>query len=89
MTDYTPSVEGIRAVLVYLSKYKARDQGDVDLVVVESETIAQYDRMIAEAERAAAEKAWEKGYDAGCDDSRGPLPFYTITPNPYRREETE
>lgn len=58
MSDYTPSVEGIRAVLVYLSKYKARDQGDVDLIVVESETIAQFDRMIAEVERAAAEKAF-------------------------------
>lgn len=84
MNDYTPSVAGIRATLVYLSKYKAQDQGDVDLAVVESETRVQFDRMIAEIERAAAEKAWNRCV--------GEMPidpdwknFYSDN-NPYRAE---
>ena len=81
MNDYTPSVEGIRAVLVYLSKYKARDQGDVDLVVVESETIEQFERMIA----GVRAKAWEEGAESAFynPEIRGLVDY--PDENPYRR----
>lgn len=57
MSGYTPEVGEVRDSLVYLNKYHAKQYGDVDLLVVGSETAGQFDRMIAKVERAAAEKA--------------------------------
>lgn len=57
MSDFVPDVGEVRDSLVYLNKQHAKQYGDVDLLVVGSETAAQFDRMIAEVERKAAEKA--------------------------------
>ena len=38
--------------------------------------------LIAERERAAAERAWDEGYDKGSDDT-----FDTRNANPYRRAD--
>ena len=62
MTDYLPTTNEVRGSLVFLNKHYAEQRADVDvdLLVVESETAAQFDRMIAEVERAAAEMAWDR-----------------------------
>ena len=62
MTDYLPTTDEVRGSLVFLNKHYAEQRADVDvdLLVVESETAAQFDRMIAEVERAAAEMAWDR-----------------------------
>lgn len=59
MSDCVPTIDEVRDSLVYLNKYHAKQYGDVDLLVVGSETAAQFDRMIAEVERAAAARALE------------------------------
>lgn len=61
MSEFTPDTGEVRDSLVFLNKHYAKQHGDVDLLVVGSETAAQFDRMIAEVERAAAEKAYEQG----------------------------
>ncbi len=92
MSDFTPTTDEVRDSLVYLNKYHAKHHGDVDLLVVGSETAAQFDRMIAEVERAAAEKAWDEGEQAGYEDAlgeqRGIGPQESAR-NPYRRNEGE
>lgn len=62
MTDYLPTTDEVRGSLVFLNKHFAEQHADVDvdLLVVESETAAQFDRMIAEVERAAAARALEE-----------------------------
>ena len=59
MTDYLPTTNEVRGSLVFLNKHYAEQRADVDvdLLVVESETAAQFDRMIAEVRRQAAEEA--------------------------------
>lgn len=104
MSDYTPTTGEVRDSLVYLNKYHAKQYGDVDLLVVGSETAAQFDRMISEVERKAAEKALTKfadllGVNAGDEDSewwqgyrqgqRNALRMATKAAAAYRREETE
>lgn len=56
MTDYMPTTDEVRGSLVFLNKHYAEQCADVDvdLLVVESETAAQFDRWLAEVERAAA-----------------------------------
>lgn len=62
MNDYTPNTESVRESITYLAKYHAEGQYcDADLVVVESEVQGQFDRWLAEVERAVAEKAYEQG----------------------------
>ena len=56
-SEYTPNTASVREGLVALARGDAARHGDVDLAVVESEVMGQFDRMIAEVERAAAEKA--------------------------------
>ena len=91
MTKFTPTTDGVRDSLVYLNKYHAKSFGDVDLMVVGSETASQFDRMIAEVERAAAEEAWDTGVSdfqqAHGMDSAEPWPY--LRDNPYRRNEGE
>jgi hypothetical protein len=60
VSDYTPTTDEVRDSLVHLNKYYAERHGDFDLLVVKSETAAQFDRMIAEVRREAAEKAWNR-----------------------------
>lgn len=59
MTDYLPTTDEVRGSLVFLNKHYAEQRADVDvdLLVVESETAAQFDRWLAEVERAAAARA--------------------------------
>ena len=77
MNDYTPTTDEVRDSLVHLNKYYAEQYGDVDLLVVESETAAQFDRWLAEVERAAAEKALEEAADAWHAEHSGtrPVPY--------------
>ena len=63
MSDFVPDVGEVRDSLVYLNKNHAKQYGDVDLMVVGSETAAQFDRMIASVERAAAARALEEAAD--------------------------
>lgn len=60
MSDYTPNTESVREGLVALARSDAARHGDVDLDVVASEVAGQFDRWLAEVERAAAEKAWDR-----------------------------
>lgn len=60
MSDYVPTTDEVRDSLVYLNKYYAKQYGDVDLLVVGSETAAQFDRWLAEVEREAAARALEE-----------------------------
>ena len=83
MTDYLPTTNEVRGSLVFLNKHYAEQRADVDvdLLVVESETAAQFDRMIAEVRRQAAEEALLKaedavselidGYESTADEMRG------------------
>ncbi len=51
---------------------------------------AVLDAHYADRERAAAEKAWDEGYDArGVDISNEGLTERLLTPNPYRRTDKE
>lgn len=54
MSNYTPTVGEVLDSIVYLNKYHAKQHGEVDLMVVGSETAAQFRRMIASVEREAA-----------------------------------
>ena len=59
VTDYMPTTDEVRGSLVFLNKHFAEQHADVDvdLLVVESETAAQFDRWLVEVEHAAAAKA--------------------------------
>lgn len=54
------------------------------------EDVTAFDAWLAEVERAAAEKAWDEGEQAGYEDAlgeqRGIRPNESAR-NPYRREE--
>lgn len=104
MSEHTPTTDEVRDSLVYLNKYHAKHHGDVDLMVVGSETAAQFDRMIAEVEHAAAEKALleaacspqANAFDTAVDLTRvrGPLfvsvkTWLTRTAAQYQRHEGE
>ncbi|MFF8817829.1 hypothetical protein ACF07D_07520 [Leucobacter sp. NPDC015123] len=83
MSDRRPSLTTVRAAWCRAHPFWATT--DVE------EREAEFDRMIAEVERAAAEKAWDKGLaaameaeikDAGYGNTQYPA-------NPYRRNEGE
>src|SRR5690606_13958984 len=84
MSGYVPDTEEVRDSLVYLNKYHAKQYGDVDLMVVGSETAGQFDRWLADVRRQAAEEAWDEGYREANEDlwrdggSEG---------NPYKKAE--
>ncbi|KAM9867083.1 hypothetical protein ACIFOC_00405 [Leucobacter aridicollis] len=94
MSDRTPSLTTVRAAWCRAHPFWATT--DVE------EREAEFDRMIAEVERAAAEKAWDEGNTEG---ARGQRDFHLyqqgqITeaeyehreqarPHPYRRNEGE
>ena len=96
MTDYLPTTNEVRGSLVFLNKHYAEQRADVDvdLLVVESETAAQFDRMLAEVRRQAAEEALLKAADAfeATDHAWGKLAMIEhlrARAAAYRREETE
>ena len=62
VTDYMPTTDEVRGSLVFLNKHYAEQCADVDvdLLVVESETAAQFDRWLVEVERAAAARALDE-----------------------------
>jgi len=76
LSDYTPTTGEFLEALVYLSKYHARDQGDIDLEVVESEMRAQFDRWLEQVKQ----EAWDEGYWQGINGHTGPG-------NPYRDKD--
>lgn len=74
VSRYTPTIEEVRDAFA---------GHDFDQAI----TGAQFDRWLAEVERAAAEKAWDEGYEHNCNPSDGPVDkSYS---NPYRRNEGE
>lgn len=91
MSGYVPTTDEVRDSLVYLNKNHAEQYGDVDLLVVGSETAAQFDRMIAELERKAADKAWDEGYQEANSDlwREGGREGNPYRAEAYRREGKE
>ena len=92
MSEYTPTTEEVRDSLVYLNKYYARQRADVDvdLLVVESETAAQFDRWLAEYTRVKQAEAWERNSEE--TEVGGSCSCCGITEvhrpqNPYRKVE--
>ena len=76
MNDYTPTTEQIRAV--YASgEFADRQIGPGDYAY-EHGDFSEFDRWLAEVERAAAEKAWDDGRAEGFHRSG--------RTNPYRKE---
>lgn len=83
MSDYTPTTdEAFDATLYTWLDWKCTFEN-------ESDARAARDRMIAEVERAAAEKAWLGGAESAFynPEIRGYVDY--PDENPYRREETE
>lgn len=85
MSDYVPSIGMARAR--YCDSIVRKDGVPHSFVVAPEEHAknhAEFDRMIAGVERAAAEKAWE-----ACLDEAAKQGTIQEPDNPYRREETE
>ena len=83
MSEYTPSVEEAREC------YASSGDG-LDFKRRYTERLAEHDRMIAEAEGVAAEKAWAEGHAAGRDyqgDGWNSDAHDPEEDNPYRRSE--
>lgn len=77
--EYTPSTDEVR--LEYMAvRWRKSD-------IVSFDARAEFDRMIASVERAAAEKAWDRCV--------GEMPLdtdwknYYVDNNPYRKEESD
>lgn len=62
MSDYTPTLEDAKRTYAYIQGGLDHDEGYKPFYQVHEEA---FDRMIAEVERAAAEKAWDEGYSRG------------------------
>lgn len=89
MSEYTPSVEEGRNAWIEYQTEVPSDGAYLPMSVEDAG--AQWDRMIAEVERAAAEKAWMEGHAAGRDyqgDGWNSDAHDPAEDNPYRREET-
>jgi hypothetical protein len=73
MSEYTPTTRDVR-------QYWVREWAP------SPELEAQFDRWLAEVERAAAEKAWEAGHEAFEEAWRSDhlFPYDYATENPYR-----
>lgn len=75
MSEYTPPISEVRTHWGIAVDQHRR-----------AERLAEFDRMIAEVERAAAEKGWEEGEIAGYEDAlaeqRG-IESHEYTSNPY------
>ena len=80
MDEYTPSADEVRGYYAF---------GQIDPSNPSCPVRAEFDRWLAEVERAAAEKAWDEGEEAGYDDAlseqRGIGPHDSHR-NPYRRD---
>lgn len=76
MSDYTPTTEEVR---------DAYAGHDFDYAIAG----AQFDRWLAEVERAAAEKAWTDGWNEGVDFEVYVRDINQAGPNPYRLNEGE
>lgn len=79
---YTPPLDDVRAEWIGAN---TRGYGWVPPEVLR-DYAGQFDRVIAEVERAVAEKAWDEGHGYPCDewvDSRMCDEYHV---NPYRRK---
>ena len=80
MSEYTPTTEQVR--LDYVMAYSEKESSQI---LAERD----FDRWLANVERAAAERAWLEGADSAFynPEIRGYVDY--PDENPYRREETE
>lgn len=83
MSEYTPTRQELIAAWIIAHQEEGWG-GQVDMGGSPKERIAEAHRGIAEVERAAAEKAWDEGYNEWALAPAGDQP---ARDNPYRREE--
>lgn len=80
MTDFTPSTAQVRDTYVRAMRNA--------FIASAGEHREEFDRWIADHDRAVAEKAWAEGFDTGERDVHEHVTFdEPCIPNPYRRQE--
>lgn len=95
MSNYVPTTEEVRDGWVCLIfDGGAREEAKLDSRWNQELSEAQFDRWLAEVERAAAEKAWAEGWATRASRSYGHLKVGESVPaprhiNPYRKEVSD
>lgn len=83
MDEYTPSTEEVREAY-------AHEADSIGEVQYRPENHAEFDRWLAEHDRAVAANAWDEGFTSGQVDMlrhEVSTPEDPCTPNPYRITE--